>query len=167
MNRATFDFIVDNELWYVEGQQVMFDTGTPIAFPEESKEIKAQWRLIDQDAADRYHTATFINDDGEDELWGLTSLHITTKDVPNWFWATWEHADNTDLEAIVPSVDTHGLPDQLVGTKWENYVLRGSQVDFVDSTGRPTILANSQIEDGFQETSSCITCHASGNWSSD
>jgi hypothetical protein len=38
--------------------------------------------------------------------------------------------------------------------------LRGTQTDFVDSRGRPTILANSQIEHGFQQTSSCIACHA-------
>ena len=46
------------------------------------------------------------------------------------------------------------------GTRWQNYRLRGTQVDFVDSFGNATILANSQIESGFQLTSSCITCHA-------
>ena len=25
---------------------------------------------------------------------GLTALHITTKDLPNWLWATFEHVDN-------------------------------------------------------------------------
>ena len=35
-----------------------------------------------------------------------------------------------------------------------------SQIDFIDPLGKPTILANSQIEEGFQTTSSCITCHA-------
>ena len=48
----------------------------------------------------------------------------------------------------------------LEGTKWENYRLRGTQVDFVTSIGAPTVLANSQIESGFQQRSSCITCHA-------
>ncbi len=90
----------------------------------------------------------------------MTSLHITTKDLPNWFWATFEHEDNPGLEAVVPSKDEYGLPNSLKGTKWENYVLRGSQVDFVDSFGQKTILANSQIERGFQRSSSCITCHA-------
>ena len=123
---------MDHELWYVEGQQVMFDTGTPIAFPEESKEIKAQWpSSLTRNAADRSHTATFINDDGEDELWGLTSPAPSRYPKglsPNSFWATWEHADNTDLEANRPiGLDTPGLPDRLVGTKWENYVLRGSR----------------------------------------
>jgi len=38
--------------------------------------------------------------------------------------------------------------------------LRGSQATFVDIEGRPTILANSQIEHGFQQKSSCMTCHS-------
>ena len=48
----------------------------------------------------------------------------------------------------------------LEGTVWENYRLRGTQVDFVDSTGKPTLLANSHIESDFQTTASCISCHA-------
>ena len=38
--------------------------------------------------------------------------------------------------------------------------MRGAQTDFTDSRGRPVILASSQIEHGFQMTSSCITCHS-------
>lgn len=47
----------------------------------------------------------------------------------------------------------------LGGTKWANYRLRGTQVDFINSIGRPVILSNSQIERGFLR-SSCIRCHA-------
>ena len=48
----------------------------------------------------------------------------------------------------------------LTQKKWKSYVLRGTQVDFTDKFGRSTILSNSVIEEGFQQTSSCITCHA-------
>ncbi len=40
------------------------------------------------------------------------------------------------------------------------YRLKGAQIDFTDSTGRPTILGNSITEAGFVATSSCVTCHA-------
>ena len=43
---------------------------------------------------------------------------------------------------------------------WAHYRLKGAQIDFTDSTGRPTILGNSVTEAGFVATSSCITCHA-------
>ena len=174
MNRESFDFIVKNDLYFVEGQEEFFNRNLKVDFPTAAKEIKAQWRRLDDpEQYHRYHTAV-LDSNGEQEVWGLTSLHITTKDVPNWFWATFEHTDNIGREAVVASVDRFGLADDggpskellglfeqhSLGRKWQNYILRGTQVDFVDSTGRATLLANSQIEQGFQGTSSCITCHA-------
>jgi hypothetical protein len=157
MNRTAFDYVVANNLYNVEGQEVFFAKGENLDFPLDAMEIKAQWRRIQPQEAARYHSA---KSQDPEQLWGLTSLHITTKDLPNWFWATFEHKDNPAREAVVPSRDSHGLPESLKGTRWENYVLRGTQVNFVDSVGRTTILASSQIERGFQRTSSCITCHA-------
>jgi hypothetical protein len=43
---------------------------------------------------------------------------------------------------------------------WENYCLKGSQVEFTTATGIPTHLGNSVTEDGFVATSSCMTCHS-------
>ncbi len=43
---------------------------------------------------------------------------------------------------------------------WLSYRLKGSQVNFTDSMGRHTLLANSVTEGGFITSSSCITCHA-------
>lgn len=43
---------------------------------------------------------------------------------------------------------------------WLNYRLKGSQVDFVTATGRPTMLGNSVTEAGFMDGSSCVSCHA-------
>jgi hypothetical protein len=179
LNRETFDFIVDNDLYFIEGQEAFFQQGRAVIFPLDAKEIKAQWRRLG-DVSDidefrkEYHTAIFKRGEVE-EVWGLTALHITTKDLPNWFWATFEHKDNLGIEAVVPSRDSFGRADDgshterltalleeagLDTRRWDNYRLRGTQIDFTDPIGRPTILANSQIEEGFQETSSCITCHA-------
>jgi hypothetical protein len=43
---------------------------------------------------------------------------------------------------------------------WENYCLKGSQAEFTTPTGIPTLLGNSVSEQGFVNTSSCLTCHA-------
>lgn len=161
MNREAFEFIVNNDLYYLEGQEDAFDRGVKIDFPIEAKEIKARWEPINPANAGQYHTAIVHNPNtGESETWGLKALHITTKDIPNWFWATFEHVDNPAMERVVRNRDSHNLPSELEGTKWENYVLRGTQTDFVDSTGVPIVLANSIIEAGFQASSSCMTCHA-------
>jgi hypothetical protein len=160
LNRSAFEFVLTNELYHQAGQVKALTQALPVEFPIEAREIKAQWRRLtpQQDPA-RYHTAAIARN-GVAETWGLTSLHITTKDLPNWFWATFEHIDNPDREAEVPSRDRAGLPSALKGTKWEHYALRGTQVDFTTARGVPTILASSQIERRFQRTSSCITCHA-------
>ncbi|WP_457391937.1 hypothetical protein [Roseateles sp. P5_E1] len=177
MNFETFTFIVQNGLFSVEGQEALFVSGTQtIKFPAAAKEVKAQWREISELDAKRYHSCR-----SGGKLYGLTALHILTKDLPNWFWATFEHVDNKKAENmgkegygpwLLPSRDAFSCPGNqldceaapkgigLEGTKWENYRLRGTQIDFVDSTGRPTKLANSQIETDFQTSSSCISCHA-------
>jgi hypothetical protein len=100
-------------------------------------------------------------------VYGLTALHIITKDIPQWFWSTFEHVDNPDIDVRIGTqfVDRHtnggqNLPPEVLNTKWQNYRLKGTQTDFVDLTGEPTILANAIIEQGFQGTSSCITCHS-------
>ena len=161
MNREAFDFIVGESLYFIEGQEAALVKGAPISFPLPAKEIKARWEPIEAAQISQYHTAQFVNPNtNQTELWGLKALHITTKDVPNWFWATFEHRNNTAIEHVLQNRDSHGLPNSLRGTKWENYVLRGTQVDFTDSTGVPTLLANSVIEGGFEASSSCITCHA-------
>jgi len=43
---------------------------------------------------------------------------------------------------------------------WRSYRLKGSQVDFVQSTGHRILLGNSVTEGGFMMSSSCMSCHA-------
>lgn len=177
MNKDTLDFIVENQLFSVDGQEALFTKGSKsITFRPNAKEIKAQWREIAAADESRYHACRYNG-----KLYGLTALHIITKDLPDWFWATFEHVDNNKQDNLskpgygpwlLPSRDAFSCPADnlsceafpknigLEGTKWENYRLRGTQVDFTDANGAPTRLANSQIETDFQTSSSCISCHA-------
>lgn len=168
MNRPTFEFVVDNELYNVEGQEAFQRDGRKIDFPIDSMEIKGSWKELGASGSvstaimNRYHTA-----DVGGKVYGLVGFHIITKDLPNWFWATFEHVDNpppeigdVDRSSYPRTPSGSPLPPILKGTKWENYRLRGTQVDFTDSRGNPTVLGNTQIEQGFQATSSCISCHA-------
>lgn len=169
MNRAAFEFVVQNELYNIEGQEAFQTSGTLINLPPAAREIKSAWKLLSPLPIDeippgnldqfrkRYHTTT-LSHEGKTYIYGLSALHITTKDLPNWVWTTFEHVDNPTPE--LADNDRAGQPSSLKGTKWEHYRLRGTQVDFVDSAGQPTVLANTQIEAGFQQTSSCITCHS-------
>lgn len=173
-NQAAFDFIVAEGLWNRDGLIDAFNAGKSISFPVEAIEIKATWKPIAEGDKPRFHW----NVDRTGTLFGLTGLHITTKDLPNWFWATFEHVDNPargrdlgchDRFGTTPPQDCSAPPSRAVqqllaqsglGAQWLNYRLAGSQTDFVDSTGRPTLLGNSEIEGFFMTTSSCVTCHA-------
>jgi len=173
MNRATFDFIVTNQLWYQEGQIAAFTKGAPVSFPIDAKEVKAHWiELANPADKARYHWQ--VGSDGK--TYGLIALHLMTKDLPNWFWATWEHIDNPDRCKVNQCKDAFGLTsagavsadliammkNANLGPEWQNYRLTGSQIDFIDSTGNPLILGNSAIEGelGIMATSSCISCHS-------
>ena len=162
LNKTTYDFIRDQCLFSVEGQQryakaVVDSKKSPISFPVESIEVKAAWldfekEKIPQDKWNTYYTADYNH-----KKYGLVALHILTKDVPNWFWASFHHKDSPGN--LYEVKDTYGQPKILAGTVWENYRLGGTQTDFVNPTGTATKLSDYYVEFGFQR-SSCITCHA-------
>ena len=194
LNKEAFQFVVDKNLFSIEGQEDFLNKNLAVDFPVPATEVKAAWRMFTEVELDPAKTFRDLNNNGtieDDERglrllertyhigygvvrnqatgtsdlrpFGLVGLHIITKDIPNWFWTTFEHVDNP--LANIDSLDRYsppgqGYPPEVEGTIWRFYRLRGTQVDFVTSVGRPTILGNTQIEGTFQESSSCITCHA-------
>jgi hypothetical protein len=171
INRDTFDYLIANELWYVEGKAKRFAEAFEVDFPTGSREVKANWRKLD--ASDDRSTYLW-KEDSAGQAWGLVALHIVSKEVPNWIWATFEHATNPCYAKYLQAQDSFGLEDGKVTDRllalfdehgldpalWSNYRLDGAQVTFTDPTGRPIVLGNSITEFGFQTTASCMTCHA-------
>jgi len=162
MNRATYTFIKENCLYSFDGlsryaKAVVDGKKLPIVFPPDAMEVKAVWlEFTPKDVMENRHRRYYVAElDGK--TYGLASFHILTKDVPNWFWATFHHKDAPRNE--FEHTDTYGRPKDTDGTIWENYVLGGVQIDFVNSTGESDILSDARIEFGFEKTS-CITCHA-------
>ena len=180
MNQATFDYIVSTlPLWYLEGQIETFHRFAPqgksITLPTGSKEIKANWVDISPEQLPLY----YYRETDEDQFIGLAAMHIISKDIPNWFWSTFEHVDNLCFGLQLKAHDAFGFPDGPLGpmspeleelfimfgmdpveSVFANYRLQGAQTTYTDSTGRPIILGNSVTEQGFQTTSSCMTCHS-------
>ena len=177
MNQAAFDYIRDNELYNVEGQQAYFYASREVDFPVAAIEVKGIWRSITEEDKPRYKWAVFTDSEGKEYLYGLTAMHMSSKVLPNWLWATFEHVDNPyrrgphDEGWLIPSSDSLACPSAphdcnlapaglgLEGTVFENYRLRGTQIDYTDAYGVPVLLANSELETGFQRTASCMTCH--------
>ena len=147
-------------------------------------ELKANWIVADVVDRARYYVS--VASDGKE--YALVALHITTKLIPNWTWATFEHTDNAGRCDVMGCRDAFGAAMPLVqpgdsrnarypacektdavaammvkanlAPVFANYCLKGSQNDFVTATGLPTLLGNSVTEFGFVDTSSCISCHA-------
>jgi len=97
MNRPGYEYIRTRGLYNTEGQLRALDDHTAIEFPVDTKEVKAKWQIITETERSRYHTLTVKLADGTERLYGLTALHVVTKDLPTWFWATFEHIDNPQL----------------------------------------------------------------------
>jgi hypothetical protein len=176
MNRGTFDYIRARQLYNLEGQERAYAGSGVVSFPYGAKEIKAKWRPISAGESARYYTTWVTFADGSKRLYGLTGLHIASKDLPHWFWATFEQVDNPSLKDNegwqLPSQDRFACRAQpadcnrapagigVEGTVWQYYRLRGTLTRYVDSDGKPRLLANSELETGLQTTASCMTCHA-------
>ncbi|MBS0237965.1 MAG: hypothetical protein JSR89_06040 [Proteobacteria bacterium] len=165
MNKSTYDFIKENCLWSFDGlsrySKAVLDGKKPkLVFPTESIEVKAVWvKFTPQDLASGLDKK-YYSGEANGEKYGLTSLHILTKDLPNWFWATFHYIDAPKNEFEM--TDTFGRPAVLNGTVWQNYVLGGTQVDFITPVGEPTIVSDYYIEYQFWK-SSCMTCHANAH----
>ena len=168
MNKATYDFVYKNHLYSLQGQQryaaeYLNGTKPALTFPVDSIEVKAAWIEFSKDDLiakknERFYVAEYAG-----KIYGLASLHIITKDSPDWFWCTFHHKEAPIPEPAfghgVGNGDKVGQPVDLNGTVWENYALGGTQTSFVESTGRPTLLSDALVEKGFV-ASSCISCHA-------
>lgn len=172
MNEGTFTFVRDRDLYNRQGLAAAFAGAQQsgdrdaIQFPAMAKEVKARWQQINPSQKGRYHWKE-ING----QTWGLVAFHIITKDTPMWFWTDFLHVDFADQEPPGSFHDTttlgsnaphgkDGIRSETVGSKWEQYRLKGTQLTFTDARGEPTILGNQIIESGNAAISSCITCHS-------
>jgi hypothetical protein len=136
------------------------------------------------DAEKVYHVNTAAG-----KKYALVAFHIISKLVPNWTWATFEHKDNPGRCDVIGCRDNFGAktayvapvspteskthyPDCVksdalkalfakakIDPAFSNYCLKGSQADFIDSTGLAIRLGNSVTEQGFVAQASCMTCH--------
>lgn len=197
-NKPAFDFIVGKKLFSKSGLAAAY--GQRIDFPMDSLEIKANWLPVAQipaftlnrvaagDVAKYFH----VSSDGAGNQYALLSMHVISKQVPNWTWATFESRFNPARCDIIGCADAFGstipkvapnakpsagypacppspallqmFADAKADPVFANYCLKGSQTDFTDNTGLAIRLGNSITEEGFVQYSSCITCHSTAGW---
>lgn len=192
-NRVAFDYIVENNLFTVSGLVAAF--GRVLTFPTGAIEVKTNWLPIEdvpeftlnRVTAAEVQNLFYVVPDSDGNLHALIAMHLISKIVPNWTWATFEHELNPGRCDVIGCADTFGavearvipneepnqgyqdcrISDALsdlfatadVDPLFQNYCLKGSQTEFTDNTGLPVRLGNSVTEAGFLDRSSCMTCH--------
>lgn len=180
MNQDTFNYIVQQSFYNVEGQEQAAKNNQPANFPVSSFELKTSWIFLGNDQA-KYNELkgtyyivpgyyeNVVNGVSQGYVVGnvaMAGMHIINKQRPKWIWITFENVKNplytqAKLELPVPDYavkanQTYQPQLQTQGSVFANYQLDGVQLEFND----PTLLANSTIESAFQKESSCMTCHA-------
>ena len=190
-NQAAYDFIVENHLYSVRGLQAAF--GKTLHFPADAVEVKANWYPIEripgyEGAPSEAYRIYHVSNDASGHAYALVSMHVISKAVPNWTWATFEHENSPARCDTLGCTDTFGAQTPFVAPNtaraarygtcphtavlnalfararidpaFRHYCLKGTQSDFTDSTGVAVRLGNSVTENGFVAQSSCMTCHA-------
>jgi hypothetical protein len=192
-NKSAFDFIVQNNLYKITGLKAAYSK--TLSFPVDAVEVKANWVPVDQvpaftlnrvapaDVAKIFH----VNTASDGKKYALVSMHVITKAVPNWTWATFENEMNPGRCDILGCKDSFGAQSAFVPPNAQaakgypscvktpaltalfasatldgafvHYCLKGSQADFIDNSGLDIRLGNSVTEDGFVNQASCMTCH--------
>lgn len=133
INKDMFDFIVDNELYNLEGQE-RYTQKQGIIFPCGARQkeiggklmparqgsivIKAAWKQLSDDEvkSGRFHMRKAVvftpkeigaaHDEYTDvKFFGLVGIHIVHKseDAPQWTWSTFEHVDNVPERGELPT----------------------------------------------------------------
>jgi hypothetical protein len=114
-NRDSFDFIVNNGLYTQTGLENAF-AGPGINFPTSAIELKLDW--VQEPTLEKWLNANnvatpagFVKQNyyttvSGGKIYALLSMHISTKQLPNWLWATFEHQLNPGR------CDTMGCYDQ-------------------------------------------------------
>ena len=132
INKEEYDYINNNVLYSVEGQNDFIKAGKTVSFPSGkagatpvrgAMELKAAWKKMGPgDDPSKFHTAKATVEQPfapkgtpaiVDQLYGLVGLHIMvrTESAPQWVWATFEHVGNS------PVVDlSEGVPSSITGT---------------------------------------------------
>lgn len=187
-NRPSFDYIVGNKLNTQAGLAQAYQKATTstwrISLPTDAIEVKADWlpmatlikwlgdngvTMTPEQVNSKYYTTT-----SKGQQYALVSMHVSSKEIPNWVWASFEHESNpgrcdtmgcfdsfgATIPAVKPVAKANGqygscsksaaLTKLFAGAKlpaaWNNYCLKSSQIKFVAKSGAPLMLGDSFTE---------------------
>ena len=118
-NKPTFDFIVQNNLYKRSGLKAAF--GKTLSFPVDSVEVKGNWVPVSGIPQFTHNKVTVAQvpqlyhvNSADGVQYALVSMHVISKQVPNWTWATFEHRFNPSRCDIIGCRDNFGAQTAFV-----------------------------------------------------
>jgi hypothetical protein len=187
-NRPSFDYIVGNKLNTQPGLAQAFQkaktSAWKVSLPTDAVEVKADWlpleTLVDWLHANNVKASVdqvkkqYLTRVSGGVTYGLVSLHLSSKEIPNWVWASFEHQQNPGRcdtmgcydsfgarkPAVAPVATANGqygacvktpavhklFKDAKLDDVWSNYCLKSSQIDVVSKKGTSLMLGDSFTE---------------------
>ncbi len=181
-NRPLYDYIVGNNLNTQAGLAAAYAKQLDVQMPTAAIAVKGDWVPVQTllqwiprlgsvaNIEKLYHTAT-----SDAVEYALVSLHVSSRQNPNWVWGTFEHQMNPGrcddlgcfdsfgaaIPAVMPNrkaVNTqYGacpktkrletlMTQANLSPVWGNYCLKSTMVDYTAADGTPYALGNSVIE---------------------
>ena len=182
MGKDTFDYIVKNQVYNVNGQAAL---ANDLDFPPTAWELKAAWLWIGFDttyqaqlANDGYFIAQayYQQEDGQYQVGyaAMSGLHVVNKLNPAWVWTTFENINNSKYTVTndTPAAPMTNSTGPTAAAKPVNASFQAnnptlSKYELIGVEYKPIkqVLANSQLESAFQNTSSCLACHSTAAYS--
>jgi hypothetical protein len=194
VNAPEASFVKNNHLITLSGQRAYGNAHAgAITFPWNAVEIKADWVPVSSFSNPTFQcpdpTHSLYTETINGTCYALVGIHISSKVLPNWVWATFEpnskvtNPNRCDPNLYDTCFDPWGTTSsqpygkgqtaqqspQLhqamaaanLNPAFNNYFLTGTETQFV-SAGKPIPLGNSFVELNAQvppHQASCITCH--------
>lgn len=181
-NRPQYDYIVSNGLNTQTGLAAAFAKSFKVTMPTEAVSVKGDWipvttllQWIPQLGSVDNIRRLYYTGVSESVEYAVVSLHVSSRQNPNWVWGTFEHQMNPGRCDDIGCFDTFGAVNPAVvpnkkaintqygecaksealqtlmkkanlSPVWQNYCLKASMVDYAAADGTPYALGNSVIE---------------------
>lgn len=181
-NRSQFNYIIGNNLNTQEGLKSAFANSREVVMPNDAVSVKGDWipvqtllQWIPELGSIENIRSLYYTTISEHVEYAVVSLHVSSRQNPNWVWGTFEHKNNPgrcdylgcldSFGAVIPVVKPnraeyntqYGACEKTEALKtimaeanlspvWENYCMKSTMVDFAAPDGTPYALGNSVIE---------------------
>lgn len=181
-NRPQFEYIKKNGLNTKAGLATAYKNALDVQMPLDAIAVKGDWVPVqtllkwipELGSVERIRTLYYTSVSDQVE-YAVVSLHVSSRQNPNWVWGTFEHQKNPGRCDDLGCYDSYGAKQPVVAPNrravntqygacaksapllalmreaklspvWQNYCLKSTQVDYAAADGTPYALGNSVIE---------------------